>query len=101
MGEAVTMGEPTKDLVAPGPRTEQALAAIWRQALELDRVGVRDDFFGLGGDSIAAAQVLVAVQRAFGRSLPLADLWSGWCSPRGGGRVPLRRARAGRPGASG
>jgi thioesterase domain-containing protein/acyl carrier protein len=75
MGEAVTMGKPTKDLVAPGPRMEQALAAIWRRVLELDRIGVHDDFFRLGGDSIAAAQVLVAVQREFGRSLSLGALF--------------------------
>jgi aryl carrier-like protein len=40
----------------------------------LDQVGVRDDLFELGGDSIAAAEVLVAVRREFGRPFPLAAL---------------------------
>jgi thioesterase domain-containing protein/acyl carrier protein len=69
------MSEPTEAPVGPRSRTEQALAEIWRQTLELDRLGVRDDFFELGGDSVAASQVLVAVQREFGRSFPLAALF--------------------------
>src|SRR5436305_1907378 len=69
------MSEPTEPPVGPRARTEQALAEIWRRTLELDRIGVRDDFFELGGDSVAAAQVLVAVQREFGRSFPLASLF--------------------------
>jgi thioesterase domain-containing protein/acyl carrier protein len=74
-GKVVTMSETTEAPVSPHSRTEQALAEIWRRTLELDWVGARDDFFQLGGDSIAAAQVLLAVQRKFGRSFPLAALF--------------------------
>jgi len=60
-------------MVARTPTTE-GLAEIWRRALHLDCVGARDDFFGLGGDSLSAAQVVVEIQKAFGRRLPLTVL---------------------------
>ena len=42
------------------PRTEaeRILVEIWKQVLKLDRVGVRDNFFDLGGDSILSIQVV-------------------------------------------
>jgi amino acid adenylation domain-containing protein len=44
----------------PRTDTEKALADIWAKALEADRVGVNDDFFDLGGDSIL--QILVVAR---------------------------------------
>ena len=38
--------------------SEQRLVEIWRQALDLDTIGVDDDFFELGGDSLSAARVV-------------------------------------------
>ena len=35
---------------------ERALAAIWGEALGLEKVGVKDDFFELGGDSVLGLQ---------------------------------------------
>jgi len=48
------------------PRTpaEKALAEIWASVLNLDRVGVLDSFFDLGGDSIMAIQVISRARRA-------------------------------------
>jgi thioesterase domain-containing protein/acyl carrier protein len=62
------------DYLPPRTPVEKRLAAIWCRALECDRVGLRDDFFRLGGDSLSAAQVVVEIQRAFGRNLPLTVL---------------------------
>ena len=53
---------------------EAGLAEIWCRTLEVDRVGPHDDFFRLGGDSLAAAVVLAEVQKAFGPNLPLTTL---------------------------
>ncbi|MDT5223457.1 MAG: hypothetical protein QOG19_864, partial [Mycobacterium sp.] len=50
---------------APGSATEEILAGIYAQVLGLDRVGVDDSFFELGGDSILSMQV-VARARANG-----------------------------------
>ena len=43
-----------------GPRTpiEEVLAAIWTQVLDLERVGIYDNFFAIGGDSIRAIQIV-------------------------------------------
>jgi thioesterase domain-containing protein/acyl carrier protein len=51
--------------------TQKRLAEIWLRALAVERVGPRDDFFELGGDSLSAAQVVVQIEQAFGRHLPL------------------------------
>lgn len=55
---------------APATPMQEALAAIWREVLDLDEVGVHDDFLALGGNSLLATQILARVQRAFGTSLP-------------------------------
>jgi amino acid adenylation domain-containing protein len=44
--------------VAPRNATEELLAGLWAEVLKLDRVGVHDDFFALGGHSLSAFQVL-------------------------------------------
>jgi acyl transferase domain-containing protein/acyl carrier protein len=52
--------------VAPRNEIERKLAALWRQTLHIDRVGVRDSFFELGGDSVLGAQILTSAQKNFG-----------------------------------
>jgi len=47
--------------VAPRNATEQALAEIWAETLGVPRVGIHDDFFALGGHSLAAMQVVSRV----------------------------------------
>ena len=54
--------------VAPRTDHERLLAEIWSAALEIERVGVNDDFFDLGGDSILQ---IVVVARAKERGLEL------------------------------
>jgi amino acid adenylation domain-containing protein len=60
--------------VAPRSQDEEVLAGIWSQVLGLDRVGVRDGFFALGGDSISSLQVL-ALARERGLFFTLQDLF--------------------------
>ena len=55
--------------------TEQALADIWAQVLQLDRVGVHDDFFDNGGQSLRATQVLAKLRQRFAVELPLRALF--------------------------
>ncbi len=54
--------------VAPRTRAEQILADIWREVLEVDHVGVHDDFFALGGSSTQSLQISL---RANDADLPL------------------------------
>jgi non-ribosomal peptide synthase protein (TIGR01720 family) len=50
--------------VAPRGAAEVTLAEIWRQVLSLDHVGVHDNFFHVGGDSIVAIQIVVRANQA-------------------------------------
>jgi amino acid adenylation domain-containing protein/non-ribosomal peptide synthase protein (TIGR01720 family) len=47
-----------REYVAPRTPAESALCAIWSRVLGVDRVGVHDDFFALGGDSILGVQIV-------------------------------------------
>ncbi|HYG63055.1 MAG TPA: amino acid adenylation domain-containing protein, partial [Thermoanaerobaculia bacterium] len=47
-----------EEFAVPSTPTEELLAAVWAQVLGVDRVGVRDNFFALGGDSIRSIQVI-------------------------------------------
>jgi len=59
----------------PRTQTEAAVAAIWAHVLSLERVGVEDDFFALGGDSISAALILSRLREALGVELPRHSLF--------------------------
>ncbi|MDQ4011666.1 MAG: amino acid adenylation domain-containing protein, partial [Actinomycetota bacterium] len=60
--------------IAPRTEDEQALAEIWAEVLGVDRVGVQDNFFGLGGDSILSIQV-VSRARKTGINLTSKDIF--------------------------
>ncbi|MBO9203417.1 MULTISPECIES: non-ribosomal peptide synthetase, partial [Niastella] len=60
---------------APENEIEHALATIWQDLLGVERVGIHDDFFELGGDSIIAIQV-VSRARKQGYMLQVGDLFS-------------------------
>ena len=59
--------------VPPTTPTEQAIAEIWARELRVGDVGLHDNFFGLGGDSLSAVRVVSEIHRLFGMALPLAD----------------------------
>ncbi|WP_270171318.1 non-ribosomal peptide synthase/polyketide synthase [Paenibacillus sp. SYP-B4298] len=46
------------DYTAPSSEEERILCAIWEQVLGVERVGIHDGFFGLGGDSILSIQIM-------------------------------------------
>jgi|GEM_PF-4777336 len=54
----------------PGSAVEEALTAIWEEVLGVPRVGVDDDFFELGGDSIQGLQIVARARRAGWRITP-------------------------------
>jgi amino acid adenylation domain-containing protein len=70
--------------VAPGPpqRTtlprdsiEARLVEIWQSVLGVTSIGIRDDFFGVGGTSLLAVRMFARIEEAFGRALPLATVF--------------------------
>ncbi|WP_344535750.1 amino acid adenylation domain-containing protein, partial [Streptomyces albiaxialis] len=59
-----------RDFVAPSTEAERRLAEVWCQVLGLERIGVHDDFIGVGGDSIQSIQVVAKARRAGIRITP-------------------------------
>ncbi|HEV2427976.1 MAG TPA: amino acid adenylation domain-containing protein, partial [Acidimicrobiales bacterium] len=72
---ALVDGVRRRALEPPRTITEALVATAVARALDLDGVGANDDFFDLGGDSLAALQVLVALEETAGASLGLADVF--------------------------
>nr|UXE44293.1 linear gramicidin synthase subunit D [uncultured bacterium] len=56
---------------APRNETEEALAAIWSQLLRIERVGIHDNFFDLGGHSLLVTQLISRVRDRFGVEIPV------------------------------
>ena len=50
--------------MAPRNPTEAEIARVWEEVLEVDGVGVEDDFGELGGDSLLASRILVRIVEA-------------------------------------
>jgi acyl-CoA synthetase (AMP-forming)/AMP-acid ligase II/acyl carrier protein len=50
------------EFTAPCSLLEEMLSSIWAEVLKLDRVGIDDNFFQLGGDSLRATQAVVRIQ---------------------------------------
>ncbi|WP_420793930.1 amino acid adenylation domain-containing protein [Pseudomonas monteilii] len=61
--------------VAPCSELERQVAAIWADVLKLERVGLNDGFFALGGHSLSATQVIVRVREATGIDATLKELF--------------------------
>ncbi|MFF4097585.1 amino acid adenylation domain-containing protein, partial [Streptomyces sp. NPDC001834] len=61
--------------IAPRTDTERVLCAIWAEVLRAERVGVEDNFFALGGDSILSIQVVTRARRA-GLDLSSRDIFA-------------------------
>ncbi|MGH7553930.1 MAG: AMP-binding protein, partial [Longimicrobiales bacterium] len=62
------------EFVAPSTEIERAMAAIWADVLRVPRVGIDDDFFAVGGDSMSSLQLQSRAEAA-GLSFALADLF--------------------------
>jgi thioesterase domain-containing protein/non-ribosomal peptide synthetase component E (peptide arylation enzyme)/acyl carrier protein len=58
----------------PDDLLELQLVRIWEKVLAVEGVAMTDDFFALGGDSLAAATMLAAVEKFCGVDLPAASL---------------------------
>ncbi len=55
---------------------ERSLTAIWRNVLGIDRIGIKDNFFDLGGHSLKALSMFGQIEKQFGRTLSLSNLFT-------------------------
>jgi amino acid adenylation domain-containing protein len=83
---------------APRTPVEEVLAGIWAKVLELERVGVDDNFHELGGHSLIATRVLSRVREAFDVELPIRTIFEAPTVAEMAARV---EATMGTPGPSG
>ncbi len=61
--------------VAPQSELERSIADVWQEVLQLQRVGVNDNFFEVGGNSLLVVQVHSKLSARLGRELAMADLF--------------------------
>jgi natural product biosynthesis luciferase-like monooxygenase protein len=63
-----------RSVIAPRNSVEEKLAAIWRECLHITDVGIRDNFFDLGGHSLLLIRLISQIQKEFGQRLPVATV---------------------------
>ena len=62
------------NFVAPRTTKEQIIAKVWQAVLGIDKVGINDNFFDLGGDSLLLVRVLLKLHKQFDNDLKLFNL---------------------------
>ena len=60
---------------APATEEERIITKVWREILNIREVGVRDNFFDLGGDSLLIVQVRSRLEPLFSREISIIDLF--------------------------
>ena len=63
-----------KTFVAPRDRLEFQLVQIWQSVLNVERIGVRDNFFDLGGHSLATVKLMTEIKKHLGMDFPITVL---------------------------
>ena len=63
------------EYLAPRTAVEEVMASIWIEVFQISRVGVSDNFFDLGGNSLAAMQIVARVCRMLRAEVSLFQLF--------------------------
>ena len=61
----------SNEYVAPGTQTENALADIWKDLLEIEMVSIHDNFFELGGHSLLAIRLISVIRKEMSVEVPI------------------------------
>ncbi|HEX2188906.1 MAG TPA: non-ribosomal peptide synthetase, partial [Longimicrobiaceae bacterium] len=61
--------------VAPASEVEDAIARVWQEVLGVERVGIHDNFFDLGGNSLLVVQAYERLTETVGEKLTLVELF--------------------------
>lgn len=65
----------TSTYIAPQSEAQKKMAEIWEDILEVEQVGIHDDFFALGGHSLLAIRLVSAIRKAFKIEMPIGDIF--------------------------
>ena len=63
------------EYVAPGNETEEMISAIWRDVLDIEKIGIYENFFDVGGNSLKIVQVNNRLSEAMGYDVPIVALF--------------------------
>ena len=66
--------DPGNEYVAPGNVLEEKLVEIWKEVLDVDRIGVYDNFFDLGGHSLKAIQLISRLHKRLHVKIDIAKI---------------------------
>jgi amino acid adenylation domain-containing protein len=66
--------ERSRAIAAPRTELEERLITIWEELTEFRPIGIDDDFFELGGDSLLGARLFAEIHKNLGKNLPLETL---------------------------
>jgi len=72
---SITGAPPARELRGPRTDTEKAVAAVWAELLGIENIGIDDDFFDLGGQSLVAIKVVSRLGDVFAVDLSLRHLF--------------------------
>ncbi len=62
--------------LAPRNNIEKKIIEIWQQVFKLDKIGVYDNFFSLGGHSLIAIQIMSQIKNEFSKAIPLSTIFA-------------------------
>ncbi len=88
-----TRPEFENNFAPPHSCVEKVLTEIWARALNLDRLGINDDFFELGGDSLLATRVIHELRGSFHVDLTLGDLFKNPTVSELASEIELRKSK--------
>lgn len=71
----ITGRESKPNIILPRNQTEQKLTTLWGSLLNIDRPGIRDNFFDLGGHSLLLVQMHARIKRDFQSDIAVIDLF--------------------------
>jgi aryl carrier-like protein len=71
----LAVSEESEGFVAPQTELERVIAVAWQEVLELERVGIHDNFFDLGGNSVHVIQVHNKLRETLGQDLTIVKLF--------------------------
>ncbi|HYP25634.1 MAG TPA: amino acid adenylation domain-containing protein [Blastocatellia bacterium] len=63
------------EYVAPSTRVEQIIADVWREVLNVEKVGLHDNFFDLGGHSLLIVEANSKLRKLLGRDFPITEMF--------------------------